>query len=177
MPYPLLMHIGSFVVYEFSLLILLLSQVQLNCLRGGEVTCGPGFHFNWVRMICAAILPASLKEMEKGQSRLSGSESISRNSLVSEPWFIRLLGEEGGRRRKAGKLNSECMRIVIIVLSLYFYLTLPTVKICGRINGEMWSNSSLWYGGKSSTDRDIRKHMQRDQTLAKQEDVFINLST
>lgn len=46
-------------------------------------------------MRCAAILPAALREMKRGPSRLSGSELISRISLVSELWFIRLLGEEG----------------------------------------------------------------------------------
>lgn len=36
----------------------------------------------------------------EGQSRLSGSELISRISLVSEPWFIRLLGEEMHSRQR-----------------------------------------------------------------------------
>lgn len=49
-------------------------------------------------MRCAAILPAALR----GPSRLSGSELISRISLVSELWFIRLLGEEKESRHEEG---------------------------------------------------------------------------
>lgn len=45
-------------------------------------------------MRCPAILPASLREMERGQSRLSGSELISHISLVSELWSIKRLGVE-----------------------------------------------------------------------------------
>lgn len=57
----------------------------------------------------------------EGQSLLSGSELISRISLVSELWFIRLVGEEmreqTWRERGVRKLTSfkhtKCIKLII----------------------------------------------------------------